>query len=166
MISFNRWQRLALRMSAAVGLLYFATLLIYLSLDAPTYPTTFPVQTPTQIPTQSYTILPRDTPQHVPKAGKYVRVGCYTDSNSTRALTGSVHKNYEIMAPFICSDDCDGTPFIGVENGGECYCGNTINFNGTLVDDSECNTPCGNYAGTYCGGVLHLDLYYDPSVPG
>lgn len=56
--------------------------------------------------------------------------------------------------PEDCVDKCRGMGYLysGVNNGGDCYCGD--NYQGDLVDDSNCNaTTCETDENQYCGGV-------------
>ncbi|KAH8765262.1 carbohydrate-binding WSC, partial [Hyaloscypha finlandica] len=89
------------------------------------------------------------------------RVGCYTEGYQIRALTPHVTTDYALMSPEICAAKCNVYPYtyIGLEYGGECYCGNQINNGSTIVDDSECNMPCAGYPGEYCGAGNRLDMY-------
>lgn len=43
--------------------------------------------------------------------------------------------------------------------GDKCYCGNTYPSNSTLVDDSNCNTPCTGYGQDACGGDGYFTVY-------
>jgi hypothetical protein len=55
--------------------------------------------------------------------------------------------------PEDCVDKCRGMGYLysGVNNGGDCYCGD--NYQGDLIEDSNCNTICDNDTNQYCGGV-------------
>ena len=55
-----------------------------------------------------------------PTVGAYSFQGCYTEGTNVRALTGASFYNYTAMTLEMCSDDCAGFTFWGVEYGGEC----------------------------------------------
>ena len=64
----------------------------------------------------------------------------------------------------ICAKECRkaGFSIAGVEAGHECASGNSLSSPDSLVDISECNTPCtGNFSET-CGASLRM-LAFDPS---
>ena len=99
-------------------------------------------------------------PTHVPSVGTCSRIGCYTEATNDRALTPFAFTDYVDMSPEICGALCPGYDYFGVEYGGECYCGNTINAGSTLMDDSECSFPCPGYPGELCGAGNRLDMYF------
>jgi chitinase len=78
-------------------------------------------------------------------------------------LTPFVSTDYAWMSPEICQSLCPEYSYFGVEYGGECYCGNSINNGSTIVDDSQCDLPCGGFPDEYCGAGNRLDLYWCPS---
>ncbi|KAE9362672.1 glycoside hydrolase family 18 protein [Stipitochalara longipes BDJ] len=89
------------------------------------------------------------------------RIGCYTEGYQIRALTPIQVVNYGLMSPELCAAQCNLYPYayMGVEYGGECYCGNQINNGSTLVADSDCSMPCDGFPGEYCGAGNRLDMY-------
>ena len=87
--------------------------------------------------------------------------GCYTDSLGTRALQGINLAWYGQPITFSnCATYCDGQgmSISGTENGGQCYCGNTLLGGSQKVADSECDSPCDADASQPCGGQLRLSL--------
>jgi chitinase len=130
------------------------------SSSSSSYPTSSPSSTSSSAPTTT-----TGAPVHqtsVTSAGiTCVRIGCYTEGYNVRALTPYATTDYALMSPEICAANCNIYPYayIGVEYGGECYCGNQINNGSTIVDDSECNMPCDGYPGEYCGAGNRLDMY-------
>jgi hypothetical protein len=54
-----------------------------------------------------------------PTIGAYSFQGCYTEGTGVKALTGASFYNYTAMILEMCSTDCAGFTFWGVEYGGE-----------------------------------------------
>ena len=107
---------------------------------------------------------PPAAPQHVLSAGPYTRVGCYTEGNGTRALSGTQDIDYTSQTVEKCSAFCSAEPYavMGVEYGGECYCGDRMSFalsGATLVPDTECNMLCAGSSSEFCGAGNRLDTY-------
>jgi WSC domain len=57
--------------------------------------------------------------------------------------------------------------YAGVEYGRECWCGNSLNFNGNPgatpgqnVSDSQCNFECPGNSSEFCGAGVRLNLYW------
>jgi hypothetical protein len=104
-------------------------------------------------------------PEHVLTASPYTRLGCYTEGNGTRALSGAQEINYTSMTVEKCSTFCDVGSYtvMGVEFGGECYCGSKISFaasGSTLAPDTDCNMLCGGSSEEFCGAGNRLDTYH------
>lgn len=70
-----------------------------------------------------------------------------------------------------CLSRCSAYKYAGVEYGRECWCGNTVNFNGTVkegsggtvgknVSNSECSFKCPGNSSEFCGAGSRLSLYY------
>ncbi|KAF2021810.1 copper radical oxidase [Aaosphaeria arxii CBS 175.79] len=55
--------------------------------------------------------------------------------------------------------------YAGVENGGQCYCGNKIASTATSADATTCDTVCNGNATEYCGGTNRLNLYTSRQAP-
>jgi hypothetical protein len=83
---------------------------------------------------------------------QYGDQGCFSDSASIRALSGTSllgnsGNSVEAYAAF-----CLPTySFFGVENGQDCWCGNSIG--------SSCNTNCTEPDGGVCGGSSAIEIY-------
>lgn len=45
----------------------------------------------------------------------YEYIGCYTDSSTSRTLTGTYSLNLASNDPQSCANFCDGTSYMGVE---------------------------------------------------
>ncbi|KAL2756276.1 hypothetical protein ACRALDRAFT_1063738 [Sodiomyces alcalophilus JCM 7366] len=97
-----------------------------------------------------------------PGVGNWKSVGCYTGGTTGRTLThavGSIPAGE--MSVSRCVVACQRAGFIlaGIENGRECFCGNTIQNGGAPAADG-CKTLCsGSGRSEYCGGPGRLNLY-------
>jgi hypothetical protein len=61
-----------------------------------------------------------------PTVGAYTFQGCYTEGTNVRALTGASFYNYTSMTLEMCSTNCAGFTYWGVEYGGECMLNHAI----------------------------------------
>jgi len=85
--------------------------------------------------------------------GKYEFLGCFKD-NANRDMVDPVITQTNTLE--FCGSRCGnkGYRFFGVQNGQDCWCGNSYNTNPDLhakVPDSECNKPCTGNADQMCG---------------
>ncbi|KAL5329264.1 hypothetical protein ACEPPN_002775 [Leptodophora sp. 'Broadleaf-Isolate-01'] len=95
-----------------------------------------------------------------PKVGNYVRQGCYTEGTGVRALAGAQYVDYVGMTLEICASNCAGTTYFGVEYGGECYCGQTLDATSVpAANQLDCSFVCPGDASEYCGAGNRLELY-------
>lgn len=114
---------------------------------------------------------PTTGPVTVQSAGEYDFIGCYSDNNPGRALTGFAPAAPEDGSNIEnCMSRCSKFTYFGTEYGGECYCGNTINAGATLqpgddVDDTGCNMVCSGNSTEYCGGPNRLNMYSRDGKP-
>ncbi|KAI9678071.1 MAG: hypothetical protein M1817_006015 [Caeruleum heppii] len=85
--------------------------------------------------------------------------GCYVDPVNPRALQYMGWFG-EPMTSSGCAKYCDGKgyAFAGTENGGQCFCSNTVN-GGQPADASECNMKCKGSDDETCGGGARLNLF-------
>ena len=96
-------------------------------------------------------------------------LGCYKDSVSNRDLpvvkeiTGMVRGKIPIASE-ICSCECKGFKYFGLQNGGECFCGNSFGTHG--VDTGNiCKKKClsndddDDDTKIFCGGPLSNAIY-------
>ena len=76
---------------------------------------------------------------------------CYVDAKSR--ILGDPNPDMKIiwdrsiagvMTPKYCAQLCEdeGMPLAGVENGGECFCGEAVASGAVTVATTQCNTPC------------------------
>jgi hypothetical protein len=64
-----------------------------------------------------------------------------------------------------CASLCSDYTFYGLEYGGECYCGNTIDHGAfKFVDQSVCNMACKGNSEEICGGNSALNIYGPPQT--
>lgn len=91
-------------------------------------------------------------------------LGCYTDSVSLRALAinTQVPGGPSGVTPESCTAACiaHDLAFSGVEFGGECWCGASINIGQALASNQNlCSTPCLGTPGEICGGADAINIY-------
>ncbi len=92
-------------------------------------------------------------------------VGCYSDSVSSRALTGRANPGVASENTVEqCASECTAFAYFGVEYGSECYCGSTITGGSALVAGSTpamtgCDMVCSGNATEYCGGPNRINIY-------
>jgi len=95
-----------------------------------------------------------------PSIGKYAYYGCQTEATNIRALNEASYYNYTSMTLEMCASDCGGYAYWGVEYGGECYCGNSLNAGSTNATESDCSFLCPGDDLEYCGAGNRLSTYY------
>lgn len=88
----------------------------------------------------------------------YSYKGCYTDSTSSRALTGAWYTSENMTVDF-CAESCSEYKFFGLEYGIECFCGSIHSAESILVDDSECSMACAGDDSEICGASYRLSVY-------
>lgn len=114
----------------------------------------------TSNPTPTQTLAIKET------VGSYTYQGCYTEATKARALTGASFYNYTAMTLEMCASSCSAFTYWGVEYGGECYCGNTLNPTSVLAaKQKDCSFTCPGDQYEYCGAGNRLDMYKLTSVP-
>ncbi|EJT97496.1 WSC-domain-containing protein [Dacryopinax primogenitus] len=95
----------------------------------------------------------------------FVELGCYVEPQpgdpSVRGLTGSFSGLVPDLTIDGCLSYCDSLGFVlaGVEDGNECYCGNTVENGASPIDESECDTPCVGDDAEVCGGNYRFNLF-------
>jgi len=105
---------------------------------------------------------------HAAYAGcKVDKVNCYVD-DSARILeptekAGGSPLNLEYCAQ-LCANE--NKSLAGVENGGQCFCGNSIRSGAKTAPDSDCNMDCkADGATEKCGGSYRIGVF-DVSCSG
>jgi hypothetical protein len=86
----------------------------------------------------------------VDNAARVLREYQTTDAalTPTRCITTCAARNYTLS---------------GVENGNECYCGNTLWSNPVAVRDVQCGGPCAGDAAQNCGAGFRIMIYQKAS---
>ncbi|KAL7931169.1 heme peroxidase [Trichoderma chlorosporum] len=97
-------------------------------------------------------------PEQPAAAGDFVFVGCQTEGNGTRALTGASTAG-GTMSNEACATFCDDFAYFGTEYSSECYCGNTLAPSSLKAAASDCNMLCSGNDLEYCGAGNRLSLY-------
>ncbi len=97
--------------------------------------------------------------------GSYTYQGCYTEATKARALAGASFYNYTAMTLEMCASSRSAFTYWGVEYGGECYCGNTVNPTSVLAaNQQDCSFTCPGDQYEYCGAGNRLEMYKLTSV--
>ncbi|KAJ7752824.1 hypothetical protein DFH07DRAFT_921710 [Mycena maculata] len=85
---------------------------------------------------------------------------CAVDTSS-RVLQG-YSVTISALTPALCQSTCasQGFTIAGVEDGSQCYCGNSF-VGGTpaTASTSDCSTPCGGDSSSTCGGAWRIQIY-------
>ncbi|KAK4569587.1 hypothetical protein LTR86_003350 [Recurvomyces mirabilis] len=94
------------------------------------------------------------------EGASYNYMGCYTDPGpGTRTLNGN-STYYDAPSVEGCANFCANYTYMGLEAGGECYCGNTLDNGAALADcQNECYQSCEDGGSERCGGYFRLSLY-------
>jgi hypothetical protein len=98
------------------------------------------------------------TLSHRSKVGAYNLVGCWTEGQGIRALSGATFA-YDGMTLESCMANCAGFTYWGTEYGRECYCSNFTDPSSASAPLTDCNMVCGGDATEYCGSGNRLELY-------
>ncbi|KAG9238758.1 putative glyoxal oxidase precursor [Amylocarpus encephaloides] len=95
-----------------------------------------------------------------PTVGTYSFLGCYNEAVGKRALAGAVFYDYALMTLELCASNCAAFKYFGVEYGGECFCGNTIDPSvGRSTNQADCSFTCPGNEFEYCGAGNRLEMY-------
>jgi len=81
--------------------------------------------------------------------GGYKNVGCYVD-NQVRDLSVLASAGSNAMTIEYCAQLCSGYTYFGVQDGNQCFCGNSYGAYG--VSSGGCNMACAGNSGENCGG--------------
>lgn len=90
----------------------------------------------------------------------YSYVGCFKEDWYDRALT-EYGFQYDLVTIQYCYEDCqpDGSTFIALINGNECWCGWGSQEDYTKNGVGDCSMPCSGDSSERCGGYAEFDLY-------
>jgi hypothetical protein len=95
-------------------------------------------------------------------------IGCLKDSY-TRTLPFQVWPSGKLTVE-NCHSKCTASnhPYSGVENGGECFCGDSLDpkahYYSGADETKSCNVACQGDSNYSCGGSWALNVYHDSSV--
>ena len=66
-----------------------------------------------------------------------------------------------------CAKACSGYSYLGLQYGGQCFCGNEYGHSalGGKAAESECNLPCPGNSTEVCGAFAHNSIYRLPTAP-
>ena len=88
-------------------------------------------------------------------------IGCYSDQlTPVRSLGGNPEWWGEQITSSNCADHCSkiGMSMAGTENGGQCFCGNSLVGSKKLAS-SVCSAKCNGDSSQTCGGPAALSVY-------
>ncbi|KAI9048154.1 hypothetical protein LZ554_007949 [Drepanopeziza brunnea f. sp. 'monogermtubi'] len=108
----------------------------------------------TVTPTQTVPIAPSTV-------GGYTYQGCWTESNTGRALNKKTYAN-DGMTLEMCATFCSTAPsyrMFGVEYGRECYCGDVLSAGSVQAASTDCKFLCPGNQLEHCGAGKRLQLY-------
>ncbi|KAK4446448.1 WSC domain-containing protein [Podospora aff. communis PSN243] len=88
--------------------------------------------------------------------GGFKFAGCWSDSVATRSLQGNMRTDGK-MTVELCARVCQGSKYMGLEYGSQCFCGNHLG--GHAVHKDECGYLCVGNKREICGGSARLSLY-------
>nr|POE47016.1 wsc domain-containing protein [Quercus suber] len=95
-------------------------------------------------------------------AGGLTYQGCWSDQvpASFDSLATMVYANASNTIE-LCTNACvaDGYSIAGMENGSQCWCGNSVQNKAAVVVDTSCNIPCPGNTKEVCGGPTRLSLF-------
>lgn len=105
-------------------------------------------------------------PVENPGMNGYHSLGCYTDSQTARALSTYLPVSDGIVFVRGCTELCQQHNFTycGVEYGKECYGGSAILNSASKADPTSCDMPCTGNRTEKCGGLNKINLYQVDSV--
>lgn len=100
-------------------------------------------------------------PTMVKQVVNYPLDNCYSDFNTTRALTGSTLTNATAMTVETCVDYCitKDYPLAGLSYGKTCYCGQSLNATAQVLPLAQCNMLCTGNRREFCGAYQKLLVY-------
>ena len=100
-------------------------------------------------------------------------VGCFMDNGKQRDLAynaGDLKTTQNPDGPLACAAECraqgHALKYIGLQDGTNCFCSDTMGSQGKAKTDSECNMACpGKNKGTKCGGADRNSIYLTHNPP-
>ncbi|KAF9873174.1 hypothetical protein CkaCkLH20_09337 [Colletotrichum karsti] len=94
---------------------------------------------------------------------KWSYMGCYSDSPSTRVLSGDrwCPDDPNGLSQETCIEFCDGKGYglAGVEWGKECYCGYLLDSSALKSAETDCSMPCTGNKDEVCGNGGRINVF-------
>ncbi|KAJ4267545.1 hypothetical protein NW762_003652 [Fusarium torreyae] len=102
----------------------------------------------------------------------FTSYSCVQEPLLGRLLPNLVASDAGSMTVDTCLEKCWMYKYAGVENGRDCFCGNTVNWQGLIpnvgpgknVSMTDCNLSCPGDKLSWCGGLLRMNLYINNST--
>ncbi|KAF4970424.1 hypothetical protein FSARC_2544 [Fusarium sarcochroum] len=102
----------------------------------------------------------------------FTSYSCVQEPLLGRLLPNLVASDAGSMTVDTCLEKCWMYKYAGIENGRDCFCGNTVNWQGLIpnlgpgknVSMSDCNLSCPGDKLSWCGGLLKMNLYVNNST--
>jgi hypothetical protein len=109
------------------------------------------------------------TPAVDPGNKNFTSYSCAAEPFIGRLLPDLVLTDSKAMTVDTCLQKCWNYKYAGVENGRDCWCGNTINWQGLIgqgknVSMTDCNINCPGNNLAFCGGLAKMNLYINNST--
>jgi hypothetical protein len=87
-------------------------------------------------------------------------IGCYKDdTNSKRDLPVNAGDIPGSDSPAACGEKCAAYEYFGLQDGDNCFCGNSYGSQGKAGAESECNMPCPGNKSVMCGAAQRNSIY-------
>ncbi|CAK7234763.1 hypothetical protein SBRCBS47491_009059 [Sporothrix bragantina] len=94
-----------------------------------------------------------------PGADGYQYIGCWNEPATGRAFTQQLSVTSQTVDNCLALAAQGGYTYAGLEYGGECWVGNSINSAASKAASTACTMTCNGNKTELCGGSLLLDLY-------
>jgi len=82
--------------------------------------------------------------------------GCYSSSDGLTEGQTYLYQSTSYCQQNICTGQ---QSVMGLTNGNDCYCGNSLPPASSKVDDSKCNVGCAGFGQVKCGGKGFFSVY-------
>lgn len=95
--------------------------------------------------------------------------GCY-NQDVIQALGLTSEGWYMYQSVSYCQLQCDDSDIVALLNGGDCYCGKSVELINSILsassasDNADCDVPCNGWPYQSCGGTSAIDLYINAAV--
>lgn len=89
----------------------------------------------------------------------FVSLGCYHEPATSRALANQLSVSSQTVDTCLAAAALGGYTYAGLEYGGECWVGTSLDTGAAQVNLTTCAMTCNNNGSEYCGGSLLLNVY-------